>query len=61
MLGGSLAAAEHRDGSLFDLKKDSADAIGQIITAQVTENKAKAIAKAIYDNIAKKKRPTPAG
>jgi hypothetical protein len=54
-----LAAAEHRDGSLFDLKKDTADHIGQTIVGNVGDHRARAIIKAINDALKTKK--TPAG
>lgn len=52
-----LAAAENRDGSLFDLKRDTADAIGQVIATTVTESKAKNIAKAITEKLRNKQQP----
>jgi hypothetical protein len=42
-----LAAAEARDGSLFDLKRDKAEHIVQVIVSTVTEPRAKAIANGI--------------
>jgi hypothetical protein len=57
-----LAAAEHRDGSLFDLKHDKPEDIGPAIVANVSETKARAIAKAITEAIAAKRRQhKPAG
>jgi hypothetical protein len=53
-----LAAAERRDGSLFDLRQDSAQDIGAIIAATVSQNKAREIAKAISAALSK---PKPAG
>jgi hypothetical protein len=53
-----LAAAEHRDGSLFDLKHDKAEDIVGVIVANVTAHKAEAIAKTL---LAAVKKPKPAG
>jgi hypothetical protein len=53
-----LAAADARDGSLFDLKNDSVDDIVAVIVRTVTENKAKSIAAAITKHF---KRAKPAG
>jgi hypothetical protein len=57
-----LAAAEHRDGSLFDIKHDKPEDIGPTIVANVSETKARAIAKAITEAIAtKRQQHKPAG
>jgi hypothetical protein len=50
-----LAAAEH-DGSLFDLKNDSAGDIGEVIASSVSEHKARAIAKMIVEAVTTKNR-----
>jgi hypothetical protein len=47
-----LAAAQHRNGSLFDLKQDKPEDIATTIVASVSETKACNIAKAITDGIA---------
>ena len=52
--------AKHEDGSLFDLKRDSADHIATAITGNITEHKAKAIAAAIAARL-KQKQLRPAG
>jgi len=52
-----LAAAENRDGSLFDLKRDSADDIITAILGNVTEHKAKTIATGILAALKTKKAP----
>jgi hypothetical protein len=52
--------ARKDDGSLFDLKNDSADAIIATTLAHVTTHKAEAIAKGLLEGI-KKKRARPAG
>jgi hypothetical protein len=54
-----LAAAEH-DGSLFDLKHDSADDIVAVIGANVTPHKVEAIAKGLT-KLVERKRQRPAG
>lgn len=54
-----LAAAENRDGSLFDLKRDKPEDIGAVIVGTVSENKAREIVKAI--TAALKSRQRPAG
>ena len=54
-----LAAAEH-DGSLFDIKHDSADDIVEAIGANVTPHKVEAIAKGLTE-LVKRKRQRPAG
>ena len=51
-----LAAADV--GSLFDLKKDNAEAIGQVIATNVSESKARNIAKAINEKLRVKTKPT---
>jgi hypothetical protein len=57
-----LAAVEHRDGSLFDLKHDKPEDIATTIVASVSETKARNIAKAITDGIAaKRQQRKPAG
>jgi hypothetical protein len=57
-----LAAAQHRDGSLFDLKQDKPEDIATAIVASVSETKARNIAKAIVDGIAaKRQQQKPAG
>ncbi|MGO8923243.1 MAG: hypothetical protein ACLQF4_09920 [Xanthobacteraceae bacterium] len=53
-----LAAAEHRDGSLFDLKRDKAEDIVSTIVGVVTEHRATAIARGILAHYKKQK---PAG
>jgi hypothetical protein len=53
-----LAAAENRDGSLFDLKRDSVDAIVTTIVGVITEGRAVGIARGI---LAHYKKPKPAG
>jgi hypothetical protein len=53
-----LAAAEARDGSLFDLKRDSTDNIVKTIIANATENRATTIARGILNHYKKQK---PAG
>jgi hypothetical protein len=53
-----LASAE--TGSLFDLKHDTAAAIGQVVVNTVSEHKAKAIMAAIKEGLATK-RQRPAG
>jgi hypothetical protein len=53
-----LAAAETRDGSLFDLKRDTIADIARTIVANVSEGKGKAIAERI---LAAYKKPKPAG
>jgi hypothetical protein len=53
-----LAAAEHRDGSLFDLKHDKAKDIVDVIIANVSARKAEAIAKTLLATV---KKPKPAG
>ena len=50
-----LAAADV--GSLFDLKKDNAEAIGQVIATNVSESKARNIAKAITEKLRAKQKP----
>ena len=50
-----LAAADA--GSLFDLNKDSANDIGDVITSTASENKARNIAKRINDNLRTKQKP----
>ena len=52
--------AKHEDGSLFDLKRDSADHIATAITGNITEHKAKAIAAAIAARL-EQKQLRPAG
>jgi hypothetical protein len=57
-----LAAAERRDGSLFDLKQDVANDIGRTIATNVSEYKARNIAEAILEGIkAKRREQKPAG
>jgi hypothetical protein len=46
-----LAASEARDGSLFDLKKDSAKDIADTIVSTISPNKAETIARAILKTI----------
>jgi hypothetical protein len=53
-----LAAAEARDGSLFDLKRDSTDNIVKTFVANVTEHRATMIARGILNHYKKQK---PAG
>jgi hypothetical protein len=53
-----LAAAESRDGSLFDLKRDKIEDIVQTVVATVTESRAKTIAQGI---LAAYKKSKPAG
>ncbi len=53
-----LAAAERRDGSLFDLKRDKADDIVGTIVANVSAHKAETIARGI---LAALKAAKPAG
>jgi len=53
-----LAAVEHRDGSLFDLKRDTADDIGRTIVATISASKVKAIIAALTNEL---KKPKPAG
>ena len=53
-----LAAAEN-DGSLFDLKKDSAENIVGTIVTNISPHKAKEIANGILAAI--KTKPKPAG
>ena len=50
-----LAAADA--GSLFDLNKDSANDIGDVIAGAASENKARNIAKRINDNLRTKQKP----
>jgi hypothetical protein len=52
--------AKREEGSLFDLKHDSADDIATAITGNITEHKAKAIAAAIAARL-KQKQLRPAG
>ena len=54
-----LAAAERRDGSLFDLKRDKPDDIARIIVGHVGEHRAREIIKAV--TAALKSKPRPAG
>lgn len=54
-----LASAETRDGSLFDLKRDSADDIVNTIIGNVSAHKATTIAKGVL--AALKKKQAPAG
>jgi hypothetical protein len=54
-----LAAAEARDGSLFDLRKDSIKDIAATIIANVTPGRAEGIAREILHQFKSKK--TPAG
>jgi hypothetical protein len=53
-----LAAAERRDGSLFDLRKDRIEDIISTIIHTVTEHRAKQIAAGITAHY---KKPKPAG
>jgi hypothetical protein len=53
-----LAAAERADGSLFDLRRDTAESIGKTIAGNVGESKARKIANAILEHLKKAK---PAG
>jgi hypothetical protein len=55
-----LAAAETKDGSLFDLKKDSTDHIVTVIVQTVNQHKAKEIAARIIAHF-KKPESKPAG
>jgi hypothetical protein len=55
-----LAAAETKDGSLFDLKKDSIDHIVTVIVQTVSPHKAKEIAAGIAAHL-KKSKSKPAG
>jgi uncharacterized protein YjgD (DUF1641 family) len=56
-----LAAAD-RDGSLFDLKRDTAEDIGTAIANSISETKARNIIKSITEAIAAKRRQqSPAG
>jgi hypothetical protein len=48
------------DGSLFDLQRDTAETIGDVIAATVSETKAKQIAKRIVESTKKRNRK-PAG
>jgi hypothetical protein len=52
-----LAAAEHRDGSLFDLRRDSTDDIIKAVLANVTKHKARAIASGIVAALKAKVKP----
>ncbi len=52
-----LAKAEARDGSRFDLNRDSAEDIGRVIVGSIGESKARKIAKEIEEGL-KAKRPT---
>jgi hypothetical protein len=52
-----LAAAEHRDGSLFDLKRDSADDIGRALADSISENKFRNIVKAATERYKAKRAP----
>ena len=54
-----LAAAENRDGSLFDLKRDRTEDIISTVVANVTPHKAATIAKGILATL--KAVKTPAG
>jgi hypothetical protein len=50
------------DGSLFDLKQDTADDIGRVIVDTLSDYKAEQIEQAIKKaRTARKRRPTPAG
>jgi hypothetical protein len=53
-----LAAAETRDGSLFDLKRDTIDAIAETITKTISEDRFNKIAAACKKRF---KAPHPAG
>jgi hypothetical protein len=55
-----LAAAEHRDGSLFDLKDDNAEHIARSIAEAISEGKWKNIKKAVDERYSKAKS-RPAG
>jgi hypothetical protein len=45
-LQSKLATAQHRDGSLFDLKRDNAEDIGRVMADNVTEQKFRNIVEA---------------
>jgi hypothetical protein len=53
-----MAAAEARDGSLFDLKRDSADNIIHAIVGNVPASKAERIGRGILKEL---KQARPAG
>ena len=53
-----LAAAEARDGSLFDLNKDTVEDIVKVFVANCSKSKAERIAKGILEAL---KKPKPAG
>jgi hypothetical protein len=57
-LAEQLAAAEARDGSLFDLKHDNVEDIARVIVTNVSESKGKSIAQGI---LAAYKKSKPAG
>jgi hypothetical protein len=57
-LRAKLAAAAIRDGSLFDLRRDAAKDIGDVIVGAISAGKARDIAKAITAALSKSK---PAG
>jgi hypothetical protein len=52
-----LAASEARDGSLFDLKKDSLKNIAATIIANITPGRAQGLADAIKAALKTKKMP----
>jgi hypothetical protein len=58
-LAEKLAAAEHRDGSLFDLHRDTAEEIAKVIVAHVSPNKARAIHHLLGQAIASGPKPKP--
>lgn len=53
-----LSAAEARDGSLFDLKRDSVEAIAATIVGSVAPSRAEKIARAVLGRL---KQARPAG
>jgi hypothetical protein len=53
-----LAAAERRDGSLFDLKRDSVDSIANTIVGSITAGRAESIARGVLQRL---KQVRPAG
>jgi hypothetical protein len=58
-LSAAARAAQHRDGSLLDLKRDSAEDIGRVLADAISENKFKGIVKVATERY--KARAKPAG
>jgi hypothetical protein len=52
-----IAHAEHRDGSLFDLKRDKPEDIARVIVGNVSDHRACEIIKAITDAWKSKRQP----